>query len=142
MSPRAFKDTTVHSLYSKPAITAALLLPVIYGTVSVCLHDYRGWLNLGAGGLPYNFFGWLLQWVLKLALAKRDTVGLECYDKPFKMDLSEDEKRRNNTSYLSSLPQRPGTRPKVAHWVIPHREQQKTPPSPALSQVKLPRSTL
>ena len=140
MSLRAFKGTTVHPLYSKPAITVALLLPVIYGIVSVCLHDYRGWLNLGAGGLPYNFFGWLLQWVLKLALAKRDTSGLECYDRPLKIDLSESEKCRNYTSYLSSLPQRPGPRPKVAHWVIPHRELQMTPLSPALSQVKLPRS--
>ena len=128
-------DKTLNHAYAKPTIAAALLLPLLYGSVQICLHDYRGWLDLGAGGLPYNFFGWLLQWLIKLAVAKRDTVGLECYDKPFKIDVSESEKRRNEINYLSSLSQRPGGRPRVAHWVIPHRQLRKAPTSPAISQV-------
>jgi hypothetical protein len=131
-------DTALHRLNSKPGMIVALLLPVLYGSVRICLHDYRGWLGLGAGGLPYNFFGWVLQWLIKLTIAKRDTISLECYDKTLKIDLSESEKRRNDTNYLSSLPQRPGDRPKVAHWVIPHRQLRKAPTSQAVLQVKLP----
>ena len=128
----------LHTLHSKPATVAAILLPILYGTVRICLDDYRGWLDLGAGGLPYNFWGWLLQWAIKLTLAKRDTISLECYDEPLKIDLTESEKLRNTSKHLAPLPQRPGGRPKVAHWVIPHRQLRKAPTSPALSQVKLP----
>ncbi|KAH7020518.1 hypothetical protein EDB80DRAFT_887955 [Ilyonectria destructans] len=113
---------------------AAVLLPFLYVSIRTCVQDYHGWLNLGEGGLPYNVGGWVIQWILKLTMAKRNTIDIKCYARPLPADLAVVEKRRNTVKHLGPLPQRLGSRPKVAHWVIPHRQLREKPPSRSLIQ--------
>ena len=77
------------------------------------VRDYRGWVALGPGGLPHTPRGWLTMAVLR-AQAWRfdpfDTTGL------------------TGTGHLTGpLPARPGLRPKVAHYPIPHRQLDQFP---------------
>ena len=48
--------------------------------------DYRGWYGLGPGGIPHNFFGWLVQSVLSLP-ASRDLRSTACFQAQKTFDL-------------------------------------------------------
>lgn len=77
------------------------------------VRDYRGWVALGPGGLPHTPRGWLTMAVLR-ARAWRfdpfDTTGLA------------------GAGHLADpLPVRPGPRPRVAHYPIPHRQLDQFP---------------
>lgn len=135
MFQQTWAKTKLDLLTLQSTAFVAVLLPFLYVSIRTCVHDYRGWLNLGEGGLPYNVGGWVIQWILKLTMAKRNTIDIECYARPLAADLAEAEKRRNTIKHLGPLPQRLGSRPKVAHWVIPHRQVREKPPSRSLIQV-------
>ena len=77
--------------------------------------DYRGWYGLGAGGIPHNFFGWVVQGVLSIP-ASRDLRSTTCFEAHKTSDLERQ-------SYLEErLPQRDGRTAKTAPWCIPHRQ--------------------
>ena len=74
--------------------------------------DYRSWLALGPGGLPYNLYGWVK--VTRLRLMKRnptETVILERFIG-----------REGDLRGLATLPRRAGSRPRVDPHPIPHRQ--------------------
>jgi hypothetical protein len=87
------------------------------------------------GGLPYNVGGWIIQWILKLTVAKRNTIDIKCYALPLPASFSDAEKRRSNVKHLRPLSKSLGSRPEVAHWVIPHRQLREKPLSRSLIQV-------
>lgn len=127
---------------TSPARTAigSIFFITTAGMLIAAIRDYRGWLALGAGGLPYNLFGWVVQWYCKLRMA-RETMNLECYTKPLPESISDKEKARNDASYLTaSLPTRQGQRRRAAHWVIPQRQLGNQKPSQAISAVSLIRT--
>ena len=77
------------------------------------VRDYRGWVALGPGGLPHTPRGWLTMAVLRARAWRFD---------PF------DTKGLTGTGHLADpLPVRPGPRPRVAHYPIPHRQLDQFP---------------
>ena len=112
--------STLATLLSLPLIRRAYL-------------DYQGWYNLGAGGLPHNIFGWIIQCTLRL-FASRDTKSTACYESG--RNVSELEKR----SYFKAgeeISQRKGKAPETGAWVAPHRQLSMTG-SRKLVEVKRP----
>ena len=92
--------------------TTLLLLPLF----RYAYLDYQGWYALGAGGMPHNVFGWLVQSLLRLR-ASRNVRDSSCYDKAMKSGKLE------RISFLDGqLPARTGKAPKTGVWVAPHRQ--------------------
>jgi hypothetical protein len=77
------------------------------------VRDYRGWVALGPGGLPTTARGWLSMAVVRARVWRVD---------PF------DTTRLTGTGHLAApLPVRPGPRPQVAPYPIPHRQLDQFP---------------
>lgn len=98
-------------------LTAGAILGL--SITSWVIQDYREYLSLGPGGLPYNFFGWTIVTVLlrPLGLSKQQALSTTGYPS----DCSHEA--------IQTLPKRQGTRP-VAKGIIPHRQMsQKAPES-------------
>jgi len=107
--------------------TAAVLIPFSIA----CVRNYQSWIALGAGGLPYNPVGWTGAWIIKM-FSKRDVLSTECYDDPEVIARSGDYARE---SFLKGgLERREGERPKIAGFVVPHRQ---VPPGNPLEIRKL-----
>ena len=100
----------------RPAIIA---LAALVGCTSIprIARNYREYLAVGPGGLPYNLAGWFIAILMKPL--SRDTIDTAVYDaKP------------NTTSWLEdpgSIPERRGTRPKLGYHVVPARQVSKVP---------------
>ena len=115
----------VHLLRSRPATAALLSLPltvVIVYPLRAIYHNYVNWLNVGQGGLPRNFVGWLVQLVGRL-LADFDMTSLWPYSHPRYIQKYGETATK---SYLKrALPWREphGHRPFVGRWVAPQRQQ-------------------
>lgn len=97
------------------AVVTALSAPILY----LAHTDYRAWLRLGRGGLPNNALGWLIQLLLTPLRAPR--LDTSCYSNPKIVARSGPA---GTKSYLSSedVPQRPGPRPTIHPWILPHRQ--------------------
>ena len=77
------------------------------------VRDYRGWVALGPGGLPNTARGWLTMAVVRARVWRVD---------PF------DTSGLTGSGHLTGpLPLRPGPRPKVAPYPIPHRQLDQFP---------------
>ena len=93
-----------------------------------CYINYKSWRALGPAGPPPNPIGWSIAWVLRI-LFSRETKSTTIYDEPwtdsYAGKLSEKEVGVNRTRFLpeEGLPQRAGTRPAIANFVVPHREE-------------------
>ncbi|MCJ1288301.1 hypothetical protein MMC26_007656 [Xylographa opegraphella] len=91
---------------------AALLFVPIAREVYV---DYCAWYALGPGGIPHNFAGYVTQWLLSWIAVKNPRSITSLYF-PNRTDLDKE-------SFLEGdLPEREGTRPKIATYVAPHRQ--------------------
>ena len=89
-----------------------LLLLAIGGSMVWVVSDYRAWKSLGKGGVPYNFYGWLM--VTRFRLAKRDPFNTAIYND--RMGGAED------STQLDELPARQGPRPRIGVHPVPHRQ--------------------
>lgn len=71
-----------HWLTTPPYLrnTAILSLSTLSILAVGFIDGYRRWLALGAGGLPYNLKGYLMNLVAEWTFAEGDTVGLEIYE--------------------------------------------------------------
>lgn len=110
-----FKHLTDLTLPGRPLLHyilgSTLLIPLIFPLYRFVLNDYQAFLALGPGGTPSTFNGYLWVTFLKIFFARSDTCvppTLIPYEFPIK-------------SYLQLLPQRSGTRPRVA-GIAPHRQ--------------------
>lgn len=79
--------------------------------------DYREWKALGKGGVPYNFYGWML--VTWLRLETRETLSTGQYAD--RIGGPEDSVR------LPAQPQREGARPRMGKHPVPHRQLDQKP---------------
>ncbi|KAK3310600.1 uncharacterized protein B0T15DRAFT_43424 [Chaetomium strumarium] len=120
-------------------LTIALLLapPTIFALLPSMLHSYRTYLSLGPGGVPYNFFGFLMQYPLSLlAFGASDRRAVP---PPYKRSAPREEdvvQLYGRASFFggdvgdgdggggSLLPQRRGDRPSVPGFpiVAPQRQ--------------------
>jgi len=134
--PQSMRPFFPGQLRSSPLLwAAAVASPFLVYFISKANEDYRGWKGLGAGGVPYNPVGWVIQWTVKMFFASPDNTSVGCYDAQlFRKDMSKEEVARNERSWLGEMPKRKGQRPEVAPWVVPHR-QKHFKPSPDLIEV-------
>ncbi|RFU76403.1 hypothetical protein TARUN_5845 [Trichoderma arundinaceum] len=87
--------------------------------VALAMPSYRGFIDLGPGGLPHNVFGWLLQGALR-PLAVKSTVDQSVFKKP---GISSSYEPHGNTRFLQEpLAQRRGERPVIPNYVAPQRQ--------------------
>ncbi|OTB05130.1 hypothetical protein M426DRAFT_320186 [Hypoxylon sp. CI-4A] len=128
-----------NTLYThrKPLLIGTAALAAISPLLAYAWSSYQEWLTLGAGGVPYNIFGWLVQ--SSLHLVARDDVR----DPVPKPHASAADLARAyhygpaaQTSYVSasssstlvtktttgSLRRRAGPRPEVPGFVAPQRQ--------------------
>lgn len=104
------------SSQSSVSILATVLTVLFLSLFRYAYLDYQGWYALGAGGLPHNVFGWLVQSLFRLR-ASRNVRDSSCYDAA--IGSNELEK----TSFLDKqLPTWTGEAPRTAVWVAPHRQ--------------------
>lgn len=104
-----FRSLSFVQQYRAPLLVT-LSLPLLYLAYS----DYSGWHRMGAGGIPHNFFGWVVQCFLRLR-GTRDKRSTACYDNLKAQSLLE------QASFLTTdLPRR--VSPKTGPWVVPHRQ--------------------
>ena len=113
---------------SAALVVAALGLPVLGFATARAIDDYRLWLSLGAGGLPYNIYGYLINRFLVATLA-RDTRILRVYDEPGKWAKewpSSTPSERNLVYQSFATTDLPVRAPPMAHAIyqaIPQREE-------------------
>ncbi|PTB70233.1 hypothetical protein BBK36DRAFT_1173606 [Trichoderma citrinoviride] len=80
---------------------------------------YRGFIELGPGGLPHNVFGWLIQGALR-PLAMNSTVDRSVFQKP---GISSAYEPHGTTRFLQGeLAPRRGDRPTIPNYVAPQRQ--------------------
>ena len=111
-------------------LVAAAALPLLYQIFAIIRQDYRGWKALGAGGLPYNVWGWLINCALRPL--GREAKGTECYDSEKLRSMGGEV---GNRGWLGDLPVRTGSRPHVGPWMAPHRQLNQNS-SPELKKVR------
>ncbi|KAL6856553.1 hypothetical protein J3F83DRAFT_751965 [Trichoderma novae-zelandiae] len=86
---------------------------------ALMMPSYRGFIDLGPGGLPHNVFGWLLQGALR-PLAMANTLDQSVFQKPGICSLYEPH---GTTRFLQGeLAPRRGDRPIIPDYVAPQRQ--------------------
>jgi hypothetical protein len=115
------------------AKTAALLaLPTTGYLTARFIDEYHGWLKMGRGGLPYNFYGYCINLYLTFRFGRRDTMSLSLYERPDKYSpawnkASREEQMNAQKSWLTTpLPVRQGPRSRAIHYCAPQREKNVT----------------
>lgn len=88
-------------------------LVVLVATGGWVWTDYRAWLELGPGGVPYNFYGWLQ--VTRFRLDMHDPLDSSRFDARIGLP--------GDVATLENLPPRAGTRPRIDPHPIPHRQR-------------------
>ena len=86
-------------------------------TVPWLVRNYKEYLALGPGGLPYDVRGWGM--ALFFRLFSRDTLGTAVYDT-----------NPNKESWIEepdNIPERRGTRPTSGFHILPARQFNKVP---------------
>ncbi|KAF4996802.1 hypothetical protein FGRMN_4278 [Fusarium graminum] len=101
-------------------IAIAAVLGAVLGipVFRVAARDYRGYLDLGPGGLPHNVVGWFGQMLLKPL--RKEPFHTSCYnEKAF-----EEAGPNGNIAFLSEklVPLREAPRPVIGNWTAPSRQ--------------------
>ena len=92
-----------------------LLVLLAIPIVTTTYEDYCEWYKLGAGGIPHNFLGYVIQLMLSF-LTGRDRRSIAWLDSPKNTELDK-------TSFLNTtLPTREGDRPTIGPYCVPHRQ--------------------
>ncbi|MCJ1353803.1 MAG: hypothetical protein MMC33_003790 [Icmadophila ericetorum] len=105
----------------KYPVLVTLSLPLI----RLIYLDYRGWYNLGKGGLRHDPLGWMLQCILRMR-CDRDVRSTQRYEEDINSSTLEAK------SYLEDeLPHRKGKPPVTSIWVAPHRQMEQEASSAA-----------
>lgn len=100
-------------------LTSLLALPIPW-----LFNNYRAYIALGPGGLPYNVFGWLIALVAKPF--GRETKSTAEYD--------ADPNKDSWLTDLDSIAGRRGARPTIGWHPAPHRQLDQIP-TDAMKQV-------
>jgi hypothetical protein len=81
--------------------------------------DYREYIKIGPGGVPYNVFGWLIQ--LCLRPITKEPFHTSCYDGARAI---KEAGPNASSAFLSKddVPVRCSLRPEVGRWTVPSRQ--------------------
>jgi hypothetical protein len=116
---RSFYDDRIAQHRTTLLTTAAALF--MAPLLSSFYADYKNWLTLGRGGLPYNIFGWIFQSVLRPLNVKQ--LDTSCFDSA---EVKAEAGAYAKVSFLKEedLPPREGfpERPKFGPWILPQRQ--------------------
>ena len=100
-----------------PLVAALALAFPIYS-------NYRAYMALGPGGLPYNATGWLIATCLKPF--GRETKSVEMYeldpDKDSFLDADSVDPLADLRDSSGAFPKRAGNRPRTSWHSVPHRQ--------------------
>jgi hypothetical protein len=94
---------------ANPLTTGATALALIL--IRRTVQDYKAWLDLGRGGAPYNFLGYIMIQIARV-WGSSDLKSTDCY----KPQLASSKR------YLKDLPVRQGVSPLVSTWIGPVRQ--------------------
>jgi len=117
--PQSISTHPLIQNHSTALVTLAALSGPLLRLIYISHADYRAWLRVGRGGLPYNAFGWLIQLLLTPLRGPRLDTG--CYDNPKAVAKAGPQAL---VSYLADedIPERQGPRPSICHWLLPQRQ--------------------
>jgi hypothetical protein len=106
-SPLIRKTAFILQSYPRSAVALSLFA----GAVPWLRKNYRQFLDLGPGGLPYNVFGWLV--ALAITPLGRETLSTGEYDTD-----------PNKETWLdpSKILRRRDSRPRLGWHIAPHRQ--------------------
>ncbi|KAM5373466.1 hypothetical protein ACJZ2D_006960 [Fusarium nematophilum] len=111
----------VHLASANPRVIATALASALVGIpiLRIAAQDYREYLKIGPGGVPYNVFGWLIQ--LSLRPLKKETLHTGCYEEEWAVAQAGPN---GHIGWLSEddVPLRDGERPTVGSWTVPSRQ--------------------
>jgi hypothetical protein len=116
-NPSRLSSSILLHIRQRPILftSAVAIVPL----VALAMPSYRGYIELGPGGLPHNAFGWLLQEALR-PLTLSSTVDQSVFQKP---GVSSSYEPHGNTRFLlDQLAQRQGDRPVIPDYVAPQRQ--------------------
>ncbi|KAF3057292.1 putative phospholipase carboxylesterase protein [Daldinia childiae] len=125
--------------HQKPILLATGITAAVTPLLAYAWSCYREWLTLGPGGIPYHFFGWLLQTSLHL-IARSDTR--EPLPGPYKRleDVAAMYGAAATKSYFgngqSQIPKRKGGRPTIPTFVAPQRQTSDIAPAAVVAAEK------
>lgn len=127
MVDSVFAQVCRETYWAKAATLVAL--PAAGYLTARFIDEYQGWLNMGQGGLPYNFYGYCVNLYLTFRFGRRDTMSLSLYDRPDNNSpawkkASQQEQMNAQKSWLATpLPVRAGPRSRAIHYCAPQREK-------------------
>ncbi|UKZ74425.1 hypothetical protein TrVFT333_002093 [Trichoderma virens FT-333] len=116
-NPAKLSSSLLLNIRNHPIIftSAIAIIPL----AALAMPSYRGFIDLGPGGLPHNAFGWLLQGALR-PLALNSTIDQSAFQKP---GVSASYEPHGTTRFLQEpLAQRRGDRPVIPNYVAPQRQ--------------------
>lgn len=63
-------------------LTSILTISTLSLLTANLIYGYRRWKAMGAGGLPFNLKGYLMNVMIETLYARRDTTSLGVYERP------------------------------------------------------------
>ncbi|KAK6949542.1 hypothetical protein Daesc_009625 [Daldinia eschscholtzii] len=141
----ALLNPEVLRAHQKPILLATGITAAATPLLAYAWSCYRQWLALGPGGVPYHFFGWLLQTSMHV-IARTDIR--EPVPRPYKRveDVAALYGDAGAQSFFardgdgdggaSTLPPRKGRRPEIPSFVAPQRQLSEQAPPPTVAAEK------
>ncbi|KAL7948077.1 hypothetical protein V8C42DRAFT_316612 [Trichoderma barbatum] len=116
-NPSNLSSSLLFHIRNHPIIITSAIAIIPLATLA--MPSYRGFIDLGPGGLPHNVFGWLLQGALR-PFTLKSTLDHTVLQKP---GVSPPYEPHGNTRFLQGpLAQRRGDRPFIPDYVAPQRQ--------------------
>lgn len=120
---RSRLEPTLHHVIDRARaqpVLATALAGITTATLITAIQDYRAFIALGAGGLPHNVLGWLVNTLLLRPFSLSKANRLYVSDYPPASQAS---------AYVQhELPQRPGPRAETG-GIVPHRQLSQVAPA-------------
>ncbi|KXT02517.1 hypothetical protein AC578_4170 [Pseudocercospora eumusae] len=100
------------------------------------LNEYKQWKAMGAGGVSFDWTGFMFCKSVEKTIARSDTTNIELYNSPERYasgwkEATEAQKKAAQRSFLKEpLPERDGPRVRALKFVLPQRERPEDYPQP------------
>lgn len=120
MSLRQHLEPTLHTAHGliQRYPKSALLSTLAVLTIPRAWRNYKAYLALGPGGVPYNPFGWLIS--LAATAISHETLSTRMYN-------AEAQAGEGYLEEGGHIPERRGDRPMIGWHCLPHRQINKIP---------------